>query len=35
VANVSIPDIGYYLTFAAVAVLGYAVYLWRYQRVQA
>jgi len=34
-ANVSIPDIGYYLTFAAVVFVGYAVYLWRYQRIQA
>lgn len=35
VASADIPDIGYYATFAAVVIVGFAVYLWRYQRVQA
>jgi ABC-2 type transport system permease protein len=35
VANASIPNVGYYATFAAVIIVGYAVYFWRYQRVQA
>lgn len=35
VGGAGIPDIGYYATCAAVVVVGYAVYLWRYQRVQA
>lgn len=35
VANASIPDIGYYAAFAAFVVIGYGIYLWRYQRIQA
>jgi ABC-2 type transport system permease protein len=35
VSLVTIPKIGYFGAFAAVVIVGYAIYLWRYQRIQA
>jgi ABC-2 type transport system permease protein len=35
VANASLPNIAYYAAAAAVVVVGFAIYLWRYQRIQA
>ena len=35
VSLVTVPNSGYFGAFAAVVIVGYAVYLWRYQRIQA
>jgi len=35
VALVTIPSGGYYGAFAVVLIVGYAAYLWRYQRIEA
>ncbi len=35
VSQMSLPDTGYFAAFAAIIVVGVAVYLWRYQRVEA
>ncbi len=35
VSEVNLSDIGYYAAYAAVVVVAVAIYLWRYQRVEA
>jgi len=35
VSLVTIPNSGYFGAFAAVVIVGYVVYFWRYQRIQA
>jgi ABC-2 type transport system permease protein len=35
VSLVTIPSSGYFGAFAAVVIVGFAVYFWRYQRIQA
>ena len=35
VREVSIPDTGYFAAFGAVVLIGFAIYLWRYRRIQA